>query len=363
MGLGLSIESVKGTDSNGPKALILLLYEKQSFKPISFTDFIENPLAFSSNPLVILEPIQGEHAKMETSMIRGKSYADTIRIFHQHFRPQFFKVPGQYIWVITPNKLPKSVNSEIAASLKTAQLENYSSTKCVDPQTVFLDLGQINSLTMALKPPQQTQFIRASSPIRTAGHFCGTSKLISRRSHNTNFNGTFKLPSLPTLDGFKEDSPPDDMNKIIEGLYIGDERAAANKQMLLDNNITHIVNLSGQTAQNYFPDTFKYFSLEMIDNDFEEIPPKFWEAIKFVQKSLQSGGTVLVHCRRGISRSAALVAAFLNEDRAMPIDSAIALIKQNRSNININQGFLDQLYMKETKRRKSKPRLIIPGKL
>lgn len=362
MGLGLSVDSYKHTDNTGPKALIMLSYDKQSFKPISFTDFIENPLAFSTNPLVIIEPIQGEKAEMEKSTIRGKSYQDTIRVFHTHFRPQFFKVPNQYIWLIMPNRVPKSMSSEVTGCLKTAQLENYATRKCVDANSVFVDLGQINSLTTALKPPQQAQFIRASSPIRAAGHFCGTSKLISRRSHNTNFNGTFKLPTLPTLD-VKEETPPDDMNQIIEGLYIGDERAAANKQLLLDNHITHIVNLSGQTSQNHFPDIFKYFKIDMIDNDFEEIPPEFWDAITFIQKSLESGGTVLVHCRRGISRSAALVAAFLHQDRSMSIDSAIALIKQNRPNVNINQGFLDQLHMKETKRRRSKPRLLIPGKL
>lgn len=58
----------------------------------------------------------------------------------------------------------------------------------------------------------------------------------------------------------------------------------------------------------------------------------------------QSGSRVLVHCRHGRSRSAAIVAAWLrHSDRAATLQEALRTVKQKRDVVNINDGFKDQL--------------------
>ena len=172
------------------------------------------------------------------------------------------------------------------------------------------------------------------------------------------------LPTIPQNE-IKQEKQPDDMNLIIPGIFVGGERAASNKQLLLDNHITHIINLSGGITKEHFPDTFKYYTIFMHDNDFEELPSSFWDAVTFLKQAMDMGGTTLVHCRRGICRSAALVAAYLNSERSMSIDSAISMIKSKRPVVNINPGFLDQLHSHEklTTKKTSKPRLLITTKL
>jgi hypothetical protein len=53
--------------------------------------------------------------------------------------------------------------------------------------------------------------------------------------------------------------------------------------------------------------------------------------------------TVLVHCLQGISRSGAIIVAYLMRTKSMDYDSALALARKSRSIIMPNSGFADQL--------------------
>lgn len=63
------------------------------------------------------------------------------------------------------------------------------------------------------------------------------------------------------------------------------------------------------------------------DSEYDDILIYLPNACRFIQKSLDSGGRVLVHCHMGISRSATVIAAYceivapwkrLNVDRNLP---------------------------------------------
>ncbi|EAX85841.1 Dual specificity phosphatase, catalytic domain containing protein [Trichomonas vaginalis G3] len=359
MGIGLSVDSYLDSKADGAKSILLLQYENEQLQPVPFTEFIENPLAFTTKPLVCLEPTQQSDAPIVSTPVSNRSLTDTMRLFHQHFRIQNFKLQTQYVWMFASNKLPSTTINELMTYLRKAPLQNYTCNAAVAPSSIFSDLGGINSLKFALKPPSPTQRCRASSPLRTAGQMCGANvNLFSRRSHQVGMNATFVLPVI-TNQGNIEERFPDEMNLVDEGVFVGSERAAANKQALLDNHITHIINLSGNTSKNHFPETFNYFTVKMNDNDFEEIPNEFWEALTYLKKARDEGGIVLVHCRMGYCRSPALVAAYMSDEKKISIDNALSLIQSKRPEVSVNPGFLDQLHLREDKKRKSKPRLLI----
>ena len=369
MGLGLSIDTYIDEDPNAPKALILLSYEKQTLKPISFTDFIENPLSFS-NPLVLIEPIDEKPAQIVESTIHDIPFVEKMKLFHQNFKMQNMKYENQFLWIFTPSNTPVSTSIELMQFLRTAPLSKYCSKAAVDYMDVFLDCPNSLALRSALRPPTGIPSIRSSSPLRTAGQMCGTSNLLFRRSLNPQSlvvtSNPYRLPPIQQTQTIKEEQfvrPADEMNEIIDGIFIGSERAASNMEMLMAEKITHIINLSGKNTTNKFPDSFTYFTVKMRDNDFDDLPRDFWEALKFLHNCKAKGNRVLVHCRMGICRSAALVAAFLSEEMNISIDAAIALIKTKRPDININPGFIDQLHAHEQERLpqrpRSKPRLLI----
>lgn len=55
------------------------------------------------------------------------------------------------------------------------------------------------------------------------------------------------------------------------------------------------------------------------------------------------GKKVLVHCKMGISRSAATVTAFAMKEYRMSLKEALSHVKGRRSVVNPNDGFVAQL--------------------
>ena len=67
-------------------------------------------------------------------------------------------------------------------------------------------------------------------------------------------------------------------------------------------------------------------------------------ALPFIASALEAGGKVLVHCERGVSRSASVVAAFLMDmDPALTPSAAVERVRACRPCVKPNPGFLAQL--------------------
>lgn len=56
-----------------------------------------------------------------------------------------------------------------------------------------------------------------------------------------------------------------------------------------------------------------------------------------------SGQAVLVHCKMGISRSGSTVIAYAMKQEHWPLDVALAYVKDRRSIVKPNEGFMKQL--------------------
>lgn len=76
------------------------------------------------------------------------------------------------------------------------------------------------------------------------------------------------------------------------------------------------------------------------DDENEPISAHFKECIDFIDSI---DGPVLIHCWAGISRSATIVVAYLMTKREMKFKEAIEFVKERRSFICPNDGFIDQL--------------------
>ena len=83
--------------------------------------------------------------------------------------------------------------------------------------------------------------------------------------------------------------------------------------------------------------------VEVADDPGTDISEHFGECGGFIEKGVQAGGRVLVHCFAGVSRSATVVVAYLITHRGMTYDQAIAVVREKRPKVNPNVGFLEQL--------------------
>jgi protein-tyrosine phosphatase len=80
-----------------------------------------------------------------------------------------------------------------------------------------------------------------------------------------------------------------------------------------------------------------------LDDPKEQLSRYFKECLEFVHSALAEGGIVLVHCFAGVSRSASVVLAYLMRHHSMTLTKAVTLVRNKRSWINPNPGFVVQL--------------------
>jgi len=73
-------------------------------------------------------------------------------------------------------------------------------------------------------------------------------------------------PTERQLRKEKLDRYENECTKIEEFMYVGGIRVAQNKELLLGVGITHVINCSAITTENYFPDCFAYKALYMNDS-------------------------------------------------------------------------------------------------
>jgi protein-tyrosine phosphatase len=68
------------------------------------------------------------------------------------------------------------------------------------------------------------------------------------------------------------------------------------------------------------------------------------DACGFIKSSLANNdGGVLVHCQKGVSRSASVMIAFIMEEMDLDYDTALRYVRSGRSKVKPNSGFEKQL--------------------
>lgn len=135
--------------------------------------------------------------------------------------------------------------------------------------------------------------------------------------------------------------------QIIDKLWLGAISSACNRQALHDHNIELIVTaFLGSTAD--FPYDFNYERAKLRDVENEDILTDIENLLPIIHRNLVEGKSVLVNCRYGRSRSATIVAAYLIRYRNMGVDEALDFIKNKRSQVNPNDGYIEQLRKFET---------------
>lgn len=351
MGQVFSLEHQVAEAEFPSKAIMLMVYEKKTLTPLSFVEFVKAPGSYTINPLILYEPFEGVAPTTTHDVPEKVSYHTTVRTLHQNFKITPYQFKRYRLWIFASSTVSQATMNELLEFSRHFNFEEFHSTSGVFANELFYDLKNVTSFAGALRPPSAG--IRCSSPVRPHA-FPATGPLLLRRSQQaTRLVTTFKQVGGETVSGA---STANDCDLVVDGLYIGGETAARDGSLLASLGVTHIVNLNGRGVPDAFPDGFEYYTVKMSDSVFEDLNDDFWHAVDFVSDAIAGGGCVLVHCRRGISRSAALCVAYLMESRKLTFDAALAYLQKQRPAVNINQGFVEQLKAREAAQRaKSSP--------
>jgi len=133
-------------------------------------------------------------------------------------------------------------------------------------------------------------------------------------------------------------------NQIIPNLWLGGYENAKDRETLKNKiKITHVLNVAKELA-NYHPKDFKYFKIELMDREAQEMISSFDKAFVFMDEALSTkGGKLFVHCQEGKSRSVTFIAAWLMNRKKYSLSNALATITSKRRIAQPNKGFITQL--------------------
>eukprot|EP00993_Chasmostoma_nieuportense_P004341 NODE_5015_length_710_cov_8.768439_g4852_i0.p1 GENE.NODE_5015_length_710_cov_8.768439_g4852_i0~~NODE_5015_length_710_cov_8.768439_g4852_i0.p1 ORF type:complete len:208 (-),score=61.73 NODE_5015_length_710_cov_8.768439_g4852_i0:86-646(-) len=130
-------------------------------------------------------------------------------------------------------------------------------------------------------------------------------------------------------------------SEIFPWLYLGNARDAVNYDTLKSKNIKWILNISKEVD---CPEAerlgYTYMQIDVEDNSDVPIGDHFHSATEFIENARKHQERILVHCRRGISRSATIVIAYVMQYTNMSFDEAFDYVKAKRHIINPNLGFV-----------------------
>jgi len=139
-------------------------------------------------------------------------------------------------------------------------------------------------------------------------------------------------------------SPPNPSRPATGALYLGSLSATMEKSVLHEHNITHLVQvLDVPWLPLTEKDGFECYRIDILDVPSADLKGHLEGACKDIDKALRGGKNILVHCQQGVSRSAAIVIAYLIKYHGMSYDSAHAFVKRKRPCIKPNTGFVEAL--------------------
>ncbi|KAA1109484.1 hypothetical protein PGTUg99_009053 [Puccinia graminis f. sp. tritici] len=135
--------------------------------------------------------------------------------------------------------------------------------------------------------------------------------------------------------------------QILPSIYLGPYQASRDLASLETHGITDICCISESREAHLFrprfPDRFNYLTLDIRDATDQHLISIFPRAKEFIDTALQRNGRVLVHCGDGLSRSPAIMTAYVMASYNVSSETAFHFVQSRRFCVSPNIGFLQQL--------------------
>nr|GAT46953.1 predicted protein [Mycena chlorophos] len=135
-------------------------------------------------------------------------------------------------------------------------------------------------------------------------------------------------------------SPPG-QQPLSGALYLGSLSAMNDHALLRQHGIRHFVQVieaawappigSGEGLSAY--------PIDIRDRESVDLRPYLEGACQYIERALRRGEGVLVHCQQGISRSSAIVIAYLIRNHGLGYDTALQFVRKRRACAKPNPGF------------------------
>ncbi|EDO34381.1 predicted protein, partial [Nematostella vectensis] len=139
------------------------------------------------------------------------------------------------------------------------------------------------------------------------------------------------------------------MRLVKPGLYAGTREDAMNYCQLKEAAINRVLTIDSQSLPDLQDDRQKKsLFVYCLDEPNADLLSHLDECIRFIEDGIKHEEPVLVHCLAGVSRSIAVILAYIMKSDQVSLDDAVNKMSEiYSSEISPNQGFLDQLKIYE----------------
>uniref|UniRef100_A0A8C6KZP8 protein-serine/threonine phosphatase n=1 Tax=Nothobranchius furzeri TaxID=105023 RepID=A0A8C6KZP8_NOTFU len=134
----------------------------------------------------------------------------------------------------------------------------------------------------------------------------------------------------------------DSPTEIFDHVFLGSEWNASNLEELQKSGVQYILNVTRE-IDNFFPGVFEYHNIRVYDEEATDLLAYWNDTFKFISRAKKSGSRCLVHCKMGISRSAATVIAYAMKEFGWDLKKAFDYVKERRTVTKPNPSFMRQL--------------------
>ncbi|XP_023496246.2 serine/threonine/tyrosine-interacting-like protein 2 [Equus caballus] len=250
------------------------------------------------------------------------------------------------------------VRSVQARYLRSPSPSQYSLVSDAETESIFMEPIHLSSAVAAkqiineeLKPPGLRAEAECPVMLESAEQLL-VEDLYNRVREKMDDTSLYNTPCVLDLQRAlvqdRQETPWNEVDEVWPNVFIAEKSVAVNKGRLKRLGITHILNAAHGTGVYTGPEFYtgmeiQYLGVEVDDFPEVDISQHFRRAAEFLDEALLTyRGKVLVSSEMGISRSAALVVAYLMVFHHMAILEALMTVRKKRA-ICPNDGFLKQL--------------------
>ncbi|XP_062948564.1 dual specificity phosphatase 28 [Cynocephalus volans] len=134
--------------------------------------------------------------------------------------------------------------------------------------------------------------------------------------------------------------------RVAPALFLGSARAAGATELLERAGVTLCVNVSRRQPGPRAPGVAE-LRVPVLDDPAEDLLAHLEPTCAAIEAAVRAGGTCLVYCKNGRSRSAAVCTAYLMRHRGLSLARAFQMVKSARPVAEPNPGFWCQLQQYE----------------
>ncbi|XP_039591224.1 dual specificity protein phosphatase 12 [Polypterus senegalus] len=137
------------------------------------------------------------------------------------------------------------------------------------------------------------------------------------------------------------------MITVLPRLFLGGAADVSEPRTLSESGITHLLTVDAEEPR--LADSFKTKFVFALDESCTDLLSFLDECIQFISDALAlETNNVLVHCHAGVSRSAAVIIAFMMKTCKLTLKDAHVRLENIKSDIRVNDEFLHQLELYES---------------